>query len=121
MNHAENARQVRPRQVNRPGAKRAGYRAATAPKALLAALIVSGSLFALSSPSAAQLTQTRKSDGSERRICRYTEVTGRLSKGRRVCLTRAEWERVAEEQRKSARAWLQAIDSCGTRGEGGAC
>ena len=89
-------------------------------KALLAAAAVTVSLAVLSGPSTAQLTRSETSDGSERRICRYTQVTGKLSRGRRTCLTRAEWDRVAEEQRKSAQPWLQAVDSCRDRANGGA-
>ena len=99
--------------------RRANIRSAL--KVFAAVLAVGGAQVALSSPSTAQLTQKRTSDGSERRICRYTQVTGKLSRGRRVCLTRAEWERVAEEQRKSTQAWLQVNDSCARRAEGEFC
>ena len=67
------------------------------------------------------MTQKDAPESQGRRICRYQGETGWVAARRRVCLTRAEWERVAEEQRKSSRHLLDGLDSCGNRGDGGTC
>lgn len=81
-------------------------------KTLVAALLVAGSLAALEGPSLAQLTQSRPDRANERRICRMMQVTGKIAAGRRVCLTRAEWDRAAEEQQRVARQAMNGIGSC---------
>ncbi len=37
----------------------------------------------------------------EKRICRSEKLTGSLTRVRRVCLTRSEWDRLAEGTRKN--------------------
>lgn len=85
----------------------------------VAATIVAGSLAALSSSGFAQMTQSGAREAEGRRICRYVDETGRLAARRRVCMTRGEWERVAEEQTKTSRSLLNAVDSCARRADGG--
>jgi hypothetical protein len=55
----------------------------------------------------------------ERRICRRIENPGTLAGSRRVCLTRAEWERSAEEHRRRGEEWVRSLDACNQRAEGG--
>ena len=45
-----------------------------------------------------QATETK----SERRICRRMDESGSLAKSRRVCLTRAQWDLMAERQRANS-------------------
>jgi hypothetical protein len=42
---------------------------------------------------------------------------GALAGSRRLCLTRTEWERMAEDARRQGEQ--MASDSCGLRGQGG--
>lgn len=90
-------------------------------RALIAAAAVSLSLFALDAASLAQMTQKNAPESQGRRICRTQGETGWVAARRRTCLTRAEWDRVAEEQRKSSRYITETLDSCANRGEGGPC
>lgn len=90
-------------------------------KLLLSGAVVAVSVVALSETGVAQMTQSGAREAEGRRICRYTDVTGKIAARRRVCMTKAEWDRTAEEQRKVGQAWVQAVDSCGNRGNGGAC
>ncbi len=84
-----------------------------------AASIVAGSVFALHAAGAAQMTQSDSRESEGRRICRYMDESGRLAARRRVCMTKAEWDRTAEEQRKSGQRMVDAMDSCSARAEGG--
>jgi hypothetical protein len=90
-------------------------------KLLLAALVVSGSTVMLAETGIAQMTQTNSREAQGRRICRYTDVTGKISLRRRVCMTKAEWDRTAEEQRKVGQEFVETLDSCATRGSGIPC
>jgi len=85
----------------------------------LAAAIVPASLVVLSASGVAQMTQRDAPESQGRRICRVQGETGKLASRRRVCLTRAEWDRAAEEQRKTSRYILDAVDSCADRANGG--
>lgn len=86
---------------------------------VVAASIVAGSLFAMNAAGIAQMTQAGASESQGRRICRYVDETGKLAARRRVCMTRAEWERTAEEQRKNGQMMVNAADSCARRADGG--
>lgn len=86
---------------------------------LVAASLVVGSAFAMNAVGLAQMTRADSRESEGRRICRYVDETGKLAARRRVCLTRAEWDRVAEEQRKSSRDAFNAVESCQMRAEGG--
>jgi len=89
---------------------------------LVAAIAVLLSLVALDVAGIAQMTQTDAPESKGRRICRTQGETGWVAARRRTCLTKAEWDRVAEEQRKSSRHILESVaDSCRARAEGGAC
>jgi hypothetical protein len=90
-------------------------------KLLLSALFVTASLVTLSETGVAQMTQSDAREAEGRRICRYTDVTGKIAARRRVCMTRAEWDRAAEEQRKVGQTFVSTLDSCGNRGNGGPC
>ena len=90
-------------------------------KLIFSAVLVVGSLTALSQAGVAQMTQKDSREADERRICRNTQVTGKLAASRRVCLTKAEWDRAHEEQRKVAQRAVHALDSCSARAEGGGC
>ena len=59
-------------------------------------------------PATAQTSQTKaqdvaQADAAEKKICKKTVDTGSFIKGKKVCLTRAQWNRVAEEQSEVAR------------------
>lgn len=88
---------------------------------IIAALLVTGSLVALSEGGVAQMTQSGAPEAQGRRICRYMDVTGKIAARRRVCMTRGEWERTAEEQRKVGQVFVQQVDSCQNRANGGPC
>ena len=90
-------------------------------RVMVAAAMVAGSLVAMSATGVAQMSQASSKEHEGRRICRSTQVTGKLAARRRVCLTKAGWDRAAEEQRKVGQQWITATDSCGNRGEGGVC
>jgi len=91
-------------------------------KMLIAIAAVPLSLVALDVAGVAQMTQANAPESKGRRICRTQGETGWVAARRRVCLTRAEWDRVAEEQRKSSRHILESVgDSCRNRAEGGPC
>lgn len=90
-------------------------------RALVAGIVVPLSLIALDAASLAQMTQKDAPESKGRRICRTQGETGWIAARRRTCLTKAEWERVAEEQRRGSRYILDAIDSCANRAEGGPC
>ena len=89
-------------------------------RALIAAAAVPLSLVALDVAGVAQMTQANAPESKGRRICRTQGETGSLAARRRTCFTKAEWDRIAEEQRKSSRHILESVaDGCGVRGEGG--
>jgi len=90
-------------------------------KLMLAAIIVSGSTMVLTQTGVAQMTQAGSRESQGRRICRYTDVTGKLSMRRRVCLTKAEWDRAHEEQRRVGQEFVETLDGCRARAEGGGC
>ncbi len=90
-------------------------------KAIVAIVAVPASLVALSASGLAQMSQANAPESQGRRICRSTQETGKLASRRRVCLTRAEWERAGEEQRRVGRLILDTLDSCRARAEGGNC
>ena len=90
-------------------------------KIMLAALLVTGSTVVLTETGVAQMSQANSRESKGRRICRYTEVTGKLSLRRRVCLTKAEWDRAHEEHRRVGQEFVETLDSCRTRGEGSGC
>ena len=90
-------------------------------KIILAALLATGSTVVLTRTGVAQMTQANSGESKERRICRYTDVTGKLSLRRRVCLTKAEWDRAHEEQRRVGQEFVETLDSCRNRAEGGPC
>jgi hypothetical protein len=87
---------------------------------IIAALFVSGSAVAVSESGIAQMTQSGSPEAQGRRICRYLDVTGKIAARRRVCMTKAEWDRTAEEQRKVGQVFVQQFDSCADRANGGA-
>lgn len=88
---------------------------------LMAALVVTGSVVAFSEVGIAQMTQGGAPEAQGRRICRYMDVTGKMAARRRVCMTKAEWDRTAEEQRKVGQIFVQQVDSCQNRANGGPC
>ena len=90
-------------------------------RAIAAAIAVPASLFVLTATGLAQMSQRDAPESQGRRICRSMEETGKLAARRRVCLTKAEWDRAAEEHRRVGRHILDTLDSCANRGEGGPC
>lgn len=56
---------------------------------------------------------------AERRICRAMARPGSLAGSRRVCMTRAEWDRAAETARRESEEMVAGRDSCDLRGQGG--
>lgn len=87
---------------------------------LIAAATVAGSLVTMSATGVAQMSQASSREHEGRRICRSTQVTGKLAARRRVCLTKAEWDRAAEEGRKSGQRWMESA-ACGNMGQTGRC
>jgi hypothetical protein len=80
---------------------------------ILAAGLVAAAPLALHEAGSAQMTQRDAREAEGRRICQTHQVTGKLAARRRICLTKAEWDRVAEEQRSSlSRNWLGGGSSC---------
>ena len=90
-------------------------------RAIISGSVVAFSLLALGATGVAQASEDPSSEPEGRRICRSVQETGKLASRRRVCLTRAEWDRAAEEHRKTGQSWITATDSCAARGEGGPC
>jgi hypothetical protein len=86
-------------------------------KLTVAAGMVAGSLVTMSATGVAQMSQASSKEHEGRRICRSSQETGKLASRRRVCLTKAEWDRAAEEGRRSGQTWVAAMDACGMRGE----
>ena len=85
-------------------------------------LTVLTALSAILVPIAAQAQPSPTTVGEqpqERRICRAMERPGSLAGSRRVCMTRAEWERQAEQARRDGEEMIAGRDSCTNRGEGG--
>lgn len=66
----------------------------------LSLLVVPAVVTAADEPAAKSRTQAK--DDPNRLICRRMEDTGRLAGGRRVCLTRADWDRLAERSRNDS-------------------
>lgn len=89
-------------------------------RAIVAVVAVPAALIALSASGIAQMSQTTSPEHEGRRICRYMDEPGKLAGRRRVCMTKAEWDRTAEEQRRVGQAWVTATDSCRDRANGGA-
>ncbi|MGE0179620.1 MAG: hypothetical protein AB7O91_07360 [Sphingomonas sp.] len=90
-------------------------------RAIAAVALVPASLVVLTASGLAQMTQRDAPESEGRRICRIQGETGKLAARRRVCLTKAEWDRTAEEQRKTSRYILDTLDSCQNRAENGPC
>ena len=89
-------------------------------RAMVAVATVAGSLVAMGATGVAQMSQASSREHEGRRICRSTQETGKLASRRRVCLTRAEWDRAAEEGRKSGQRWMETA-ACGGMGQTGRC
>jgi urate oxidase len=68
-------------------------------------LIQSAMLSAVATTAFAQTApqKTAATEQAEKKICKKTVDTGSFIKGKKVCLTRAQWNRVAEEQSEVAR------------------
>lgn len=67
----------------------------------------------------AQTTPAPADQQQERRICRAMDRPGSLAGSRRVCMTRAEWDRAAEQARRTGEMMIAGQDSCAARAEGG--
>jgi len=90
-------------------------------RVLIATATVAGSLVAMNAAGFAQMSQASSKEHEGRRICRTSQETGKLASRRRVCLTQAEWDRAAEEGRRSGQEWVDTLDSCRNRANGGPC
>lgn len=66
-------------------------------KLLLAAAVAA----AVSVPALAKDDGSGQDASKEKKICRTETVTGSLVNKRRICLTRAEWDEIAANTRKS--------------------
>ena len=66
----------------------------------LAAALAAPALIAQQPPG----SDTKAEQPKERRICRRTTESGSLAKVRRQCLTRAQWDRLAQDQRNNSPA-----------------
>ncbi|MBO0749178.1 MAG: hypothetical protein J2O44_01935 [Porphyrobacter sp.] len=64
-------------------------------------LLAAGIAFALSTPVVAADGASDKDAVKEKKICRTETLTGSLIARRRVCMTQAEWDQVAQASRKS--------------------
>ena len=86
----------------------------------LTALVVPLALVASAAAGMAETaTPSGKSEDQPRRICRVVDSSGSLAGRRRVCLTREDWDRSAEEHRRRGEDWVRGQDSCNQRAEGG--
>lgn len=50
----------------------------------------------------AQESETDQAQPSEKKICKSEKMTGSLTRVRRTCMTKAQWDAVAEANRKAA-------------------
>ncbi len=74
-------------------------RASACLTACLAVFFASG---ALAAQQAATPTQPAAKQTEDRQICRRMQESGSLARVRRVCYTRAQWDRLAEQQRANS-------------------
>jgi hypothetical protein len=72
-----------------------------------------GGILILSGTAVAQTpAPTSAVDAEEKKVCRMITVTGALSRRKKVCATKAEWE----QQRRDAQEWgRDKIDGCTAR------
>ena len=68
-------------------------------KALVFALMILA--FAGASVAQAEETSTTQEPKPEKKICRTEQVTGSLARRSRICLTKAEWDKVAADTQKN--------------------
>jgi hypothetical protein len=73
-------------------------------------LLIVGLIAADSSVVLAQRTRTAASDEQDRLICRRMPETGSLVRARRQCFTRAQWDRIAESQRRGASRMIHELN-----------
>jgi hypothetical protein len=72
-------------------------------------LLLVGLVAAEASIAVAQNSADRPRSDADRPICRRIPETGSLVKARRQCFTRAEWDRIAESQRKGASRMIDEL------------
>ena len=65
-----------------------------------ALVVASGAALAAQQPAAP--TEPAAKQTEERPICRRVQESGSLARVRRVCYTRAQWDRLAEQQRSNS-------------------
>ena len=68
----------------------------------LIGLFVLGSAGVAVGQSSGTGTQQANTKGGDPLVCRRIQETGSLGRGRRVCYTRAEWDRIAQAQRENS-------------------
>lgn len=61
------------------------------------AFVVASSALAAQQPTSS--TEPAAKQAEERPICRRVQESGSLARVRRICYTRAQWDRLAEQQR----------------------
>jgi hypothetical protein len=66
----------------------------------LAGLALSGGALAAQQPAAPAQPAAKQTE--ERPICRRVQESGSLARVRRICYTRAQWDRLAEQQRSNS-------------------
>ena len=79
----------------------------------LSLLVLPAVVTAADEPAAKINTKTQAKDDPNRLICRRMEDTGRLAGGRRVCYTKADWDRLAERTRNESMAGAMTGGSSG--------
>lgn len=72
-------------------------------------LLIVGLIAAEASTALAQGTRPSASSEQERLICRRMPETGSLVRARRQCFTKAQWDQIAESQRRGASRMIQEL------------
>jgi hypothetical protein len=82
--------------------------------------VIAIAMLVLSGPVAAERTKRdapeRTTDNRDKVICKRFAETGSLVSSKRVCKSKADWERDRDNLRESTRS-----TSCGNVGNGGSC
>ncbi len=80
--------------------------------ATLGLVAVPAAVTAAQQPAPAKQPQA-KADPNQRVICRRMEDTGSLARSRRVCYTKADWDRLAERSRNDSMAGAMSGSASG--------
>ena len=70
--------------------------------ALIGLFVLGSAGVAVGQSNGANGQQANNTKNGEPLVCRRVQETGSLGRGRRVCYTRAEWDRIAQAQRENS-------------------